>query len=270
MLTQRRCSWCVSRLRAAPQLGLTRRYLTTDAGDDFVRALRTFLSKGRAVRVMVDQAMLLEQTGLEPRSLVLVGYDATGFEYYEPTCDDPKRCEPGERAPGTAGLPVKTERLRLAVETLALANQYPWKYQLLVLEPATQLPALEATLARNARALIGAKTAGPPSGAFAVRAVADALEKHGDGVLSPQLVRGAKVAAQVRLDDAAALLDLFPGHGELAKGAESLEQAAAHYEAAAKALEVKDLTRAQQALREAASADTEAGQALVLSAADGG
>lgn len=250
-------------LRAAPYLGFTRRYLTTDDRDEFLLAVRTQLARGRAVRVAVDRAALLEERGLVPHSLVLVGYDERGFEAYEPVCDAPKRCAPGELPPGAPGLALETKRLLMAMEALALGLQLPWRYQLLVLEPAAgERPPREALLAQNGRALVGDAGPGPATGSFAVAAVAKALERHGDGVLTPELLRGVRLAAVVREEDARALTALFPGRPELAPAAALLSHAAKRYGLAAKALDAKVVAEAVTALHEAAQADREAGELL--------
>jgi hypothetical protein len=257
-------------LRAAPYLGFTRRYLTTDSADDYVRALKTALSQGRAVRVALDRAMLLEQRGLVPHSVVLVGYDEVGFEYYEPWCDDDARCTSGERPPGHVGLKVPTARLLLAVESLSLAMQYPWAYQVTWLDPsATPPPDRSTLLAANGRALIGQRTAGPSVGSVAVDDTAKALERHGNDVITSELTGGVALAAAVRRDDAEALLALFPSRPELAKASEALDEAAGHYGKAAQALHTKSLEPAVAALRDAAKADARAGHAL-LEVADAG
>lgn len=163
-------------LRAAPFLGLSRRYLTTDSADDFVRALKTFLAKGRAVRVALDRSILLERRGAAPHSVVLVGYDEAGFEYYEPTCDEAQRCEASERPPGAPGLTMTTAQLLIAVESQALVFQYPWTYQLLVLEPGPAAASDAASLlAVNGRALVGLKSQGPSTGSVAVSETARAI-----------------------------------------------------------------------------------------------
>lgn len=250
--------------RAAPLLGFARRYLTTDDRDAFLRAVRTQLAKGRAVRVAVDRASLVGERGFVAHSVVLVGYDAQGFEYYEPVCDDAKRCVPGEKPAGEKGLSVALDRFLMAVEAQALAFHYPWTYQLTVLEPSdAPAPAPASLLEANGRALIGTSGAGPSTGAQLVRDVAKAIDRHGDSVVTPELLAGVRTAAVVRRDDAQALAALFPERGELAAAAESLDTAAAAYAKAAHALEAKDLVTAVQALRDAALADLEAGTSLL-------
>ncbi|MBE2252612.1 MAG: hypothetical protein IAE78_23980 [Myxococcus sp.] len=258
-------------LRAAPYLGFTRRYLTTDDPDEYVRALKTSLSKGRAVRVAVDRALLLEERGAVPHSLVLIGYDEAGFEYYEPTCDDAGRCTPEDRAAGAPGLKVTTEQLLLAVESQALVFQYPWRYQLLVLEPSSAaVPAPGALLEVNGLALIGWKSQGPSTGSVAVTDTASAIVKHGKGVVTPELLRGVRVAAVARRDDAVALTGLFPARPELAVAAGLLDDAGKQYALAATALEANELEQGAQALEQAAALDKLAGEAMVRLAPDAG
>ncbi|MCU0698259.1 MAG: BtrH N-terminal domain-containing protein [Myxococcaceae bacterium] len=257
-------------LRAAPLLGFTRRFVTTDSADDFVRAVKTAIAGGRAVRLALDRAMLLEQRGLVPHSVVVVGYDEAHFEYYEPWCDDDARCTPAERPAGHPGLSVPTARLLLAVESLSLAMQYPWVYQFVVLEPAGA-PAIDLStlLAINGRGLIGQRTAGPSVGSVAVEDTAKALERHGNDVVTPELSGGVALAAAVRRDDAEALVTLFPARPELAKASEALDEAARQYAKAHQALQAKALEQATAALKEAAKADLTAGRVL-LDAADAG
>lgn len=258
-------------LRAAPYLGFTRRYLTTDSADDFVRAVKTLLSKGRAVRVAVDRSLLLDDRGVVPHSLVLIGYDAEGFEYYEPTCDDPKRCAAMERAPGQPGLKVMTDKLLLAAESQALVFQYPWRYQLLVLEPSSApVPDVSTLLEVNGRALVGRKNAGPSTGSVAVTDTANAIERHGKDVVTPELLRGLKVAALVRRDDSVALSSLFAARSELAPAAELLDDAAKQYGLALSALEANELEKGAEALKQAAGLDQKAGALMLRVATDGG
>lgn len=258
-------------LRGAPLLGFERRYYVTDDADRFLSAVRVAIGQGRAVRVALDRAVLVEQRGLVPHSVVLVGFDADGFEYYEPTCDLPGRCEAGDRRPGTPGLRMATRTLLTAEESQALALQYPWRYQLLVLEPkaAADAALLEQRLVANARALIGQGGPGPALGAQAVLDTAKAVERHGKDVVTPELLRGVTVAASVRGDDARVLPSLFPGWPGLDAAGAALLRASEQYAAAQRALEAKspEIEQAVAALRLAAEADRAAGEALLAAAA---
>ncbi len=251
----------------APVLGFQRRYFTTDDSERFLAAVRMAISQGRAVRVALDRAILVEGRGIVPHSVVLVGYDEGGFEYYEPTCDAPGRCLPGDKPAGTPGLRVATATLLTALESHALAFQYPWRYQLVVLEPGPIVSgsALEDRLALNARALIGGSGPGPSAGAQAVLDTASAIERHGKDVVTPELLRGLTVAAQVRGDDALALEELFAGRAELAGAAQALRRASEHYATALRALSSTppDVEQGAAVLKLAAEADRAAGRAIL-------
>lgn len=245
-------------------LGFQRRYWVTDDQATFLAELKSQLARGRAVRVALDRSILLSQREAVPHSVVLVGYDDAGFEYLDPTCEEATRCLAGDRAPGTAGLRVTNELLFTAVESQALVFQYPWTYQLVVLEPIEGAkPDPASLLAENARALIGLKTRGPSTGSVAVSDTANALERHGDSVLKPALVRGVRLAAQVRRENAETLVAMFPQRPTLARAAELLDSSAKHYGAATSALDAKKLEAAVSELREAAKADAAAGQAIL-------
>lgn len=251
-------------LRAAPYLGFDRRYLTTDDRAQFLLALKTFIAKGQAVRVALDRSVLLEQREVVPHSVVLIGYDEANVEYYDPTCEDPARCAAGERPAGTPGLKAPIDRFLMAIEAQALVFQYPWKYQLVVFDPIEGAkPDPSRLLTENAQALIGRKSAGPSTGSVAVSDTAASLSRHGDSVLTPALVRGVRLAAQVRRENAETLLFLFPDRPALAKANELLDGAAKHYQLAAEALDAKHLEVAATELTEASKSDHAAGMAIL-------
>jgi hypothetical protein len=257
--------------RAARYLGFTRRYLTTDSADDFVRALKTLVSKGRAVRVAVDRALLLDQRGSVPHSVVLIGYDADGFEYYEPTCDEPTRCIAMEREPGAPGLKVTTAQLLRAEESQALVFQYPWRYQLMVLEPGSApITDLSALLSANGRALVGLKSAGPSTGSVAVADTATAIERHGKDIVTADLLRGVQTAALVRRENSVTLRSLFASMPGLAPAAELLDEAGKAYTRAVMGLEANEFEKGVQELKQAAALEREAGALMVRLGADGG
>lgn len=260
----------VGLLRAAPYLGFDRRYLTTNDRAEFLLALRTLVAKGKAVRVALDRSVLLEQREVVPHSVVVIGYDEANVEYYDPTCEDASRCAPGERPVGTPGLKAPVDRFLMAIESQALVFQYPWKYQLVAFDPIDGAkPDPSRLLAENAQALIGRKTAGPSTGSVAVSDTATSLSRHGDSVLSPALLRGVRLAAQVRRENAETLLFLFPDRPALAKATELLDGSAKHYQLAADALDAKHLEIAATELAEAAKSDHSAGMAI-LGSVDGG
>jgi hypothetical protein len=250
--------------QGAAAMGLTRRYLVTDDQARYLAALKGLLASGRPVRVAIDRDALLGESGTTAHSIVLVGYDEGHFEYYEPTCTKPERCRPGTAVPGQPGLMVETQRFLVAVESLALVFQYPWKYQLLVLEPGEKTVTQAEVVARNAAALIGTKVPGGPpgTGAKLVLDGAKALRDHGKDIATDEFTRGLHVAGPARLSDARALEELLPPTAPVVEAAHQLALAAAAYTAADEALRGKHLEAVDQALLAAAEADRKAGEAL--------
>jgi uncharacterized protein YfaA (DUF2138 family) len=125
-------------------------------------------------------------------------------------------------------------------------------------------------LAVNGRALMGMKSAGPSTGSVAVTDTANAIERHGKDVVTPELLRGVKIAALVRRDDSSALSSLFAARPELAPAAEALDEAGKAYARAVTAFEANEPEQGAQALKEAAAFDLEAGKVMLRAGADGG
>lgn len=261
---------------AAAALGLKRRYLVTSDGERFVRELKAQLSQGRAVRVAVDLTGLEERGREQPiaHSIVLVGYDETSFEYYQPVCRAPTPCEPGTRPPGAKGLLVPKERLLEASDRLAIMFKYPWSYQMLLLEkgapPAPE--ALAEALERNGRALVGTKRGDLVSGAEAIDALAKSVSRSGrEALFTRSLERSIRLAALVRRDDARILPLLFPGDPRVEPAVRQLERSAEAFGQAAATFEAKNnLFALNDALMAAAAADRSAGEALLLPRPDSG
>jgi hypothetical protein len=113
---------------AAPFLGLVAHYQTGNNADRFVAALQAGLAADHPVRVPLDMASLYGKAEPVPHNEVLVGYDPTGFYYYEPISLSPSPCPPGRQAPGARGLYVEADRLLEAVRRQAEVFGYPWHY----------------------------------------------------------------------------------------------------------------------------------------------
>ena len=262
---------------AASALGFVRHYLVTNDAERYVRELKAQLSNGRAVRVAVDLVKLEKRPLEEPtlHSIVLVGYDETSFEYYEPVCRPhaPAPCEPGTHAPGLKGLTVPTKQLLDAVDQMSLVFKYPWNYQLLVLEKgAPTSEGYSMALRRNGRALVGFKRDDFSSGAEAIDETAKDVSKAKREGFSKALERGVRLATLVRRDDARILSVLFPGDPRAEIAATHLEHAAEAYaKAVATFVDGKsDVFGLNDALVAAASADRSAGEALLLPEPDAG
>ena len=109
---------------AAPHLGLQRRYYVTDDEALYIDALRYYLAQGYPVRVGLDAAVLYDLEEEMPHSEVLVGYDETGFYYYETVCVPEMGCEPCHLPPGEQGLHIPDQALLDAVLGQAKALSY--------------------------------------------------------------------------------------------------------------------------------------------------
>jgi len=253
---------------AAPYLDLVRRYHVTADEKLYLRALRHYLSQGYALRLPLDYAVLHGLPGFVPHSDVLVGYDESGFYYYETVCLEGVPCQPGERPPGEAGLYVSDQVLVRAVGSQAAAFRYPWRYAFTLFEPGPAATDLKPIWARNGASLAGGARYEPRQGADAVEALAADLSKRGAKADLAGLRFGLESAAYTRRDDAAFLRRRFADDAGIVASADALERAAAAYEAAL--VTVKDgpigpgtAARAAGLLREAASAEREAGRILL-------
>jgi hypothetical protein len=136
-------------LTAAPCLGLVRRYSFTDDAALYVRTLRSYLARGYPIRVPLDMGALYGQAKPLPHNEVLVGYDASGFTYYEPVSRPPAPCSPGHLPPGEPGLCVSDERLLQAVRRKSRLFGYPWRYPLVIFEPGDRRDELGQDLGRG-------------------------------------------------------------------------------------------------------------------------
>ena len=259
---------------AAAALGFARHSLVTDDAERYTHELKAQLAGGRAVRVAVDLVTLEKRQQEDPiaHSIVLVGYDETSFEYYEPVCRPPAPCESGSRPPGMLGQRVPAKQLLDAVDRQSLVYKYPWRYHLLVLEKAgAPSENFDEALKRNARALVGFKLDELVSGADAVEETSKAVTRAGREGFTKPLERAVRLATMVRRDDARMLSVLFPGDPRVEIAATHLERSA---EAFAKAIATFDrknnVLGLTDALSEAARADRAAGEALLGAALDGG
>lgn len=265
---------------AAAALGFERHYLVTDEPAIYLRELKAQLASGHAVRAAVDLITLeggpdaLSRDAAAAHSIVLVGYDEAGFEYYEPVCRESRPCTPGTLPPGAKGLTIASKQLLDAVDRQAVAFKYPWAYQLLVLKKGEPPRAeeLERALRRNALALVGLKRSELTTGAETIDGMAKAVSRTGrESFFTRRLERDLKLAAMVRRDDARVLPLLFPGDPRAALAATHLEASADAFGRAAATFEdKKNIFALNDALMVAAAADRRAGDALLASAPDAG
>lgn len=214
---------------AAPYLGLARRYYTTDDPALFCSALRSFLAQGHPLRLALDMGTLYGQTAFIAHSEVLVGYDASGFNYYETVGRPPANVQPGTRPPGECGLYVHEDRLLLAVERMSTELKYPWRYALTLFEPADTDQDLRPVWTRNGNALIEDNKYGPKMGVRVINELADEIVRDGQKFKLETIRDGVTLAAQVRQDNADFLRTVFPHETDVLEAAELMETAAKDY-----------------------------------------
>jgi hypothetical protein len=215
---------------AAPYLGLVARYQTTNDADCFVTGLKARLAAGDPVRVPVDMATLYGQGEPLPHNEVLVGFDPSGFFYYEPISLPPSPCLPGRQSPGQQGLHVEAERLVAAVRQQAEMFGYPWRYALVCFAPAPIETDLTAVWRKDGQVLVGGSRWGQCWGAAATERVADLIDAAAAPVESVE--RGALLGLATRPDNAAYLRQAHPEAADIVQAADDFDQAAAAYRAA--------------------------------------
>jgi hypothetical protein len=253
---------------AAPYLGLARRYYVSDDWSTFCAALRTFLAQDQPLRLAVDMGVLYEQPEFIAHSIVLVGYDAGGFYYYESVARPPASVEAGSRPPGEKGLAVPEAVLERAVGGMSGVLKYPWRYALTVFEPAETEQDLRPVWTRNGNTLIEENKYGPRMGARLIEDLADEIVRDGKKFQVDTIQEGIELAAFVRQENAEFLRQVFPHDVDLLEAAESLEQAARSYRQALEDIQAGigtqiEARRLAVRLREAAAAERKTGEVFL-------
>jgi hypothetical protein len=250
---------------AAPYLGLVRRYYVTDDEELYLDALRTTLSQGYAVRVALDVAVFYDLESQMPHSNLLVGYDETGFYYYETVCLPDFPCEPGHKSPGEEGLRVSDQVLLDAVSSQAEMFSYPWRYSYTLFEGGPVEDDLGLIWTRNGGLLIGGAQYGPRQGADAIDRLAAAIERQGARTNVADMSWGLEAAVYTRRENAAYLRTVSPDQDGIQRAAELFDQAADAYARALKSLEdgidvQEEADQIAAWLRDAATAERKAGE----------
>lgn len=253
---------------AAPYMGLIRRYYVTDEETLYLDALRHYLSRGYAVRLGLDVAVLYDMDGQLPHSELLVGYDETGFTYYETVCLPGVACEPGRLPPGEEGLWVSDHTVLDAVLGQARAFSYPWRFSLTIFEAGPTEDELGPIWARNGHLLIGGAQYGPRQGADAIDELATVMERRGTRLDVSEVRWGLEAAVDTRRGNAGYLREAFAGQADIEGAAVLFEQAADDYAAVLTAIDdgIADQAEAEQVaawLRDAATAEREVGEVFV-------
>jgi hypothetical protein len=253
---------------AAPYLGLVRRYYVTNDEALYLDALRYSLSRGYAVRVALDVAVLYNLERQLPHSDLLVGYDETGFYYYETVCLPGFPCNPRHLPPGEKGLWVSDQTLLDAVLAQAKMFSYPWRYSLTIFEQGPAEGNQGPIWTRNGNLLIGGAQYGPRQGADAIDKLADVIEKRSVRVDASEVRWGLEAAVFTRRDNAAYLRTAFDDRADVRHAADLFDQAADAYEQTLASLEygITDQAEADRIatwLRDAARAEREVGEVFL-------
>jgi hypothetical protein len=198
-----------------------------------------------------------------PHNEVLVGYDPTGFFYYEPISLPPSPCPPGRKSPGQQGLHVATSRLLAAVRRQAEMFGYPWRYALLTVARAPTRTDLSPVWRQDGQALVGGSRWGQRWGAAAIDHVAALIDEATAPISLAD--KGVLLGMATRPDNATYLRQAHSGLGEAVRAAEDFDRAAAAYRAAHATLSTEQTAaiahhEVAQHLREAASAERRAGR----------
>lgn len=204
---------------ACRHLGLKAHYLITNITNDFLAGLRAALSQSLPVVIQLNAALLWEEEGFFPHTELLVGYDPSGFVYFETATAD-------RNLPEADGIGIDEQTLLEAVRDLNETFARPWRYALIVLEPCEKLAGLTAVWQRNGEALIGSIQGPVANGAAAIRRFADQIQEDGR-ITNPWAL---ETLPYTRADNAAFLEERFTGNEDVLKAAVLLKQAGAHYQ----------------------------------------
>lgn len=219
----------IGMLTAAPYLELKRVYRVTQTPALFASSLRSTLAGGAPVRVALDQGTLYGKSGLIPHSIVVVGYDSTGFYFYEPVGLSPSPVTAGEFPPGEKGLFIKDEVLISAVEQLSRHFKYPWRYAYTYFEPAPLQEDLRPAWLLAGKAMADEIKYGPRMGSRVIEDLASRIEREGIKFDLTKAHDGIALAARLREDNAGFLRANFWMHADVLEAAGQLEHAAHNY-----------------------------------------
>jgi hypothetical protein len=204
---------------ACRHLGLKARYLTTHNTDDFLAGLRRALSQDQPVVIQLNAALLWEEDGFFPHTELLVGYDPSGFVYFETATVDRNLTD-------ADGIQIDKDILLEAVRDLNETFSRPWRYAFIVLEPCEKISDLTDVWRRNGEALVGSIQGPVANGAAAIRRFADQIKEDGR-ITNPWAL---ETLPYTRADNAAFLEERFAEDEDVLKAAELLAKAGAHYQ----------------------------------------
>ena len=210
-----------SSIAAAPYLGLEMRYLTTNDPVLFTNASRFYLSEGYPIGIQLNAAMLWNEEEFFPHSELLVGYDESGFYYFETLGEE-------QFIQDTEGLKVSDQLLIEAVTNINEEFARPWKFALTIYDEGERKEGLAEVWMRNGEGLIGSKFWYIANGALAIKEFASDIKESGE----IKNLWALEVLSYTRLDNAVFLEQYFADDKEIKDAAELLRQADECYDKA--------------------------------------
>lgn len=209
---------------AASYLGLEMKYLTTNDSESFFNALKFYLSREYPVGIQLNAAVLWDEKGLMAHTQLLVGYDESGFYYFDTARED-RFIEKAE------GIKITTQVLAQAISELHEEFGRPSKFSLTIFEESEKKEGLSKIWQRNGESLVGSKW-GPVSwGALAIKEFAFKIRKEKE----IKNLWALEAMSYTRLDNAKFLEQHFAADREIKEAAQLLRDANEYYE---KALEI--------------------------------
>ncbi len=134
---------------ASQYMGLKRMFYSTDDKELCAKAIKTFISKGYPVFIMIDYNVFTDDDFFFPHAELLVGYDMNSFYYYEPGFTD-------RFVKGQKGLKAPTSTMMKGIYSLSTYKQVPSnKYFFMVFEDSTVKTNMNEVWRRNASLLKG-------------------------------------------------------------------------------------------------------------------
>jgi hypothetical protein len=160
---------------AAPQLGVVREYYYTKTREEFVRAVKSFVSQGQPVEVSLNSSALLGVAGLfSAHSELITGYDEKNFFVYETSAEGQSQFF---RSSPTVGNLVPVENVVKAVADLTKRSESPGAYAFTVFGPGAQHTNYAEVWKRNGELSQGQNKFHFYQGAEAITALATGFAK---------------------------------------------------------------------------------------------
>jgi len=220
---------------ASKYLGLHRFFYSTEKQELCVKAIKTFISKGYPVFVMIDYNVFTDDDFFFPHAELLVGYDRNTFYYYEPGFSD--RFTQGKR-----GLKAPISTMMKGIYSLSTYKQVPSnRYFFMIFKDDVKKTDIKAVWKRNAGLLKGKKIAivNLADGAKAVKSLAADIrnKRVPEWGFKHLLPLWFKVGSYSRKDNALFIRNTFPQNQTLQRVAELFLEASRYYNEIVRLLE---------------------------------